>query len=94
MGGPVSGYDERVNDTSRELRYRLGVLCERYNGMIADKDVLDFRLGSPEPFDETKRGVDAEKAYMEESGTVSSGLRALIAEMIDIAQRIRTIEGF
>jgi len=83
-----------MNDTSRQLRYTLGVLCERYNSMIADKDVLDFRLGTPAPFGETVENVNAEEAYSEESVSVSSDLRALIIEMVDVAQRIRAIEGF
>lgn len=83
-----------MNDTTRELRYALGTLCERYNALIADKDTLDFRLGSQEPYDETVQGVNAEHAYEDESHRVSGDLRALIAEMVDIGQRIRTIEGF
>ena len=94
MSVRVSGYDERVNDMSRQLRYRLGALCERYNAMIADKDALDFRLGSPEPFGDTASSVNAEEVYGEASGTVSSDLRALIIEMTDITQQIRAIEGF
>lgn len=62
--------------------------------MIADKDALDFRLGSPEPFGETTGAVDAENVYAEASGTVSRNLRALIVEMVEIAGRIRAIEGF
>lgn len=83
-----------MNDTSRQLRYHLGLLCDRYNTMIADKDVLDFRLGSPEPYDPAMAEGDAENAYLEESKSVSNDLRALIVEMIDVGQRIRDIEDF
>lgn len=83
-----------MNDTSRQLRYHLGLLCDRYNTMIADKDVLDFRLGSPESYDTTIHETDAENAYLEESKSLSSDLRALIVEMIDVGRRIRDIEGF
>ena len=83
-----------MNDTSRRLRYALGVLCDRYNTMIADKDALDFRLGSPEPYGHTAGDVDAEAAYVNESQDVSSDLRAVIVEMIDLGERIREIEGF
>lgn len=83
-----------MNDTSRQLRYALGVLCERYNSMIADKDTLDFRLGSPDAFGQTLGGLDAEKAYLDESGAVSGDLRALIVEIMETAQRIRAIESF
>jgi hypothetical protein len=83
-----------MNDTSRELRYALGALCQRYNSLIADKDTLDFRLGSHEPYGETAPGVNAEQAYEDESQEVSGDLRALIAEIVDVGQRIRTIEGF
>jgi hypothetical protein len=83
-----------MNDTSRQLRYALGALCERYNSMIADKDTLDFRLGSPQPYGHTARSLDAEGAYEAESASVSSDLRGVIVEMIDVGQRIRAIEGF
>lgn len=62
--------------------------------MIADKDALDFRLGSPEPFGETTGAVDAETVYAEASGTVSGNLRSLIVELMETAERIRAIEGF
>lgn len=83
-----------MNDTSRQLRYALGALCERYNTMVADKDTLDFRLGSDEPYGDTLNDVNAESAYLSESRGVSDDLRTIIAEMIDIGQRIRDIEGF
>ncbi len=83
-----------MNDTSRQLRYALGTLCERYNSMIADKDTVDFRLGSHAEYDETVDHIDAEEVYVRESGSISDDLRSLIVEMIDVAQRIRTIEGF
>ena len=83
-----------MNDRSRQLRYALGTLCERYNSMIADKDTLDFRLGSPEEYAETVGTIDAEEVYVRESAGVSNDLRSLIVEMIDVAQRIRDIEGF
>jgi hypothetical protein len=83
-----------MNDRSRQLRYALGTLCERYNSMIADKDTLDFRLGSPERYAETVGSIDAEEVYVRESAGVSNDLRSLIVEMIDVAQRIRGLEGF
>lgn len=83
-----------MNDQSRELRYALGALCDRYNMMIADKDTLDYRLGSPHPYDETTREVDPEAVYVDESRTVSDDLRSIIVEMIDLGERIRAIEGF
>lgn len=83
-----------MNDTSRSLRYALGELCERYNAMIADKDVLDFRLGSPEPYGETEQNLDAQEAYLGESRSVSGDLRTVIVDIVDIGKRIREIEGF
>jgi hypothetical protein len=83
-----------MNDTSRQLRNALGALCERYNTMLADKDTLDFRLGSPEPYGITLNEVDAESAYLGESRDVSDDLRTIIVEMVDVAGRIRDIEGF
>lgn len=83
-----------MNDTSRQLRYALGTLCDRYSTMVADKDTLDFRLGSPEPYGNTLNQVDAESAYLSDSRDVSDGLRAIIVEMMDVGARIREIEGF
>lgn len=83
-----------MNDTSRELRYRLGTLCERYNNMIADKDTLDFRLGSPEPYGITTASVTAERVYEVESHEISDAIRKLIVEMVDVGKRIREIERF
>lgn len=83
-----------MNDTSRTLRYELGTICERYNVMIADKDAIDVRLGSPEPYGETSAEVSAERVYEVESHTIGGDLRALIAQMHELAQRIREIEGF
>jgi hypothetical protein len=83
-----------MNDTSRELRYALGTLCDRYNTMISNKDTLDFRLGSPKPYGHTSNEVDAESAYLTESREVSDDLRTLIVEMMDVSRRIRDIEGF
>lgn len=83
-----------MNDESRELRYRLGRLCERYNTMIADKDTLDYRLGSNEPYAETENEVSAERAYESASHEVSGDLRALIVEILDVGARIRRIEKF
>ncbi len=83
-----------MNDASRQLRYTLGSLCERYNNLIADKDALDFRLGSNEAYEETVNALDAEAAYLGESRTAGDELRVLIVEMAGVAQRIRDIEGF
>jgi hypothetical protein len=83
-----------MNDTSRQLRHALGALCDRYNKMIADKDTLDFRLGSREPYGNTLNEVDAESAYLNESREVSDDLRTIIVEMIEVGRRIRDIEGF
>lgn len=83
-----------MNDESRDLRYRLGALCERYNAMIADKDTLDYRLGSNEPYDETLHGMNAEQVYEGASKTIGGDLRGVIVEMVEVGKRIRDIEGF
>jgi hypothetical protein len=83
-----------MNNTTRELRDQLGTLCERYNSLMSDKDVLDFRLGSNEPYGDTANGVDAEQAYAHESKIVSTDLRRIIKDIVGVAERIRRIEGF
>jgi hypothetical protein len=41
-----------MNDKSRALRYELGSFCDRYKAMLTDKDTLDIRLGSDEPYED------------------------------------------
>jgi hypothetical protein len=83
-----------MNDDSRILRHHLGTLCLRYNTMFADKDTLDFRLGSPEPYNETENETNPEVVYETESRSVSADLRSLIVELIEVAEQIRSIERF
>jgi hypothetical protein len=83
-----------MNDTSRSLRYELGTLCQRYNAVVADKDVLDVRLGKPEPYAESEETVNPERVYEEESFALSTDVRKLIVAMTDLGMRIREIEGF
>lgn len=83
-----------MNDTSRTLRYELGTLCQRYNAVVADKDVLDVRLGKREPYAESAETVNPERVYEEESFALSSDVRNLIVAMMDLGRRIREIEGF
>lgn len=83
-----------MDDESRALRHQLRELCDVYNVLVADKDTLDFRLGSDAPYAKTNEPVDAESVYEGESHAVSSELRDTIIKMSDVAQRIRTIERF
>lgn len=83
-----------MNNESRELRYKLVTLCEQYSVMVADKDTVDFRLGSPQPYEPTENSVDAERVYEQESHTVSAALRELITRIDDVVRRIRSLEGF
>ncbi|HEV3155447.1 MAG TPA: hypothetical protein VGZ02_16670 [Candidatus Baltobacteraceae bacterium] len=83
-----------MNDESRALRQDLVELFNSYNGLVADKDAVDFRLGSREPYAESKPGMDPERIYEIESESLGADLRAVLIKMIGIAQRIRTLEGF
>jgi len=83
-----------MTDSSRQLRYHLGVLCERYNLAVADKDALDVRLGTPEPYQETSSRVNPKTVYEDESHLVSTDLRALIVEIAAVIGEIRSVEGF
>lgn len=83
-----------ITDDSRTLRHQLGSLCLRYNTLFADKDALDFRLGSPDPYMETENNLDPEPIYETESLTLTADLRSLIVELLDVAQQIRAIERF
>ncbi|MGD0969386.1 MAG: hypothetical protein ABR949_13995 [Candidatus Aquilonibacter sp.] len=83
-----------MNDESRALRHQLRDLCDVYNVLVADKDTLDYRLGSHEAYAVTTEPVDAESVYEGESHSLSADLRDTIVKMIDVAQRIRKIEHF
>ena len=83
-----------MNDESRALRQELGELCDSYNLLLADKDTIDFRLGSQKPYLEAKPGVDPEHVYEVESQSLGNDIRAIVVKVIGIAQRIRSLEGF
>ncbi len=83
-----------MNDESRALRQSLADMCGAYNDLIADKDAVDFRLGSREPYGKAKPDVDPEHVYEAESKSLSDDIRDIIIKMIDAGQRIRSIEGF
>ena len=83
-----------MNDESRALRQSLGELCSAYNELLADKDTVDFRLGSPEPYGPAETGTDPERAYEAESKSLSHDLRSVVVEIVETAQRIRAIEHF
>jgi hypothetical protein len=89
-----SSTTSRMTDESRQLRYHLGTLCERYNLLVADKDALDVRLGLPVPYDEATASVDPQAVYESESHAITQAIRALIGEFGEVVQRIRAIEGF
>jgi hypothetical protein len=94
-GGNVSmERHSHITDDSRALRHRLGSLCLQYNALFADKDTIDFRLGSPEPYVETEHDTSAEAIYEAESHSLTADLRSLIVELMEVAQRIRGIEDF
>lgn len=83
-----------MDDESRALRQSLADLCGAYNELTADKDTIDFRLGSREPYGKAEPGIDPEHIYETESKSLSDEIRNIIIEMIDAGQRIRGIEGF
>lgn len=83
-----------MTDESRALRQSLAELCDAYNELVADKDTLDFRLGSREPYAEAEPGTDPERIYESESKSLSDELRGTVIKMIETGQRIRSIEGF
>ena len=84
-----------MNAKSRALHHELGALCNRYNAMLADKDTLDIRLGSDEPYEDGSMSAGgAKRAYEDASESASADLRQLIVQIVEIGQRIRVIESF
>lgn len=83
-----------MNDESRALRQCLAELCAAYNELLADKDTIDFRLGSPEPYGKAEPGIEPERIYEAESKSLSNELRNVVIRMLESGERIRSIEGF
>ena len=83
-----------MNDHSRALRNELAELCDSYNDLLADKDTIDFRLGSQEPYAEARPGINPEHVYELESQSLGSDIRSVVVRVIGVAQRIRSLEGF
>jgi hypothetical protein len=83
-----------MNDESRGLRRSLAELCGTYNELVANKDTIDFRLGSHEPYGQAESGTDPERVYENESKSLSDELRRVVVKLIEAGQRIRSIEGF
>lgn len=84
-----------ITDESRELRHALGGLCERYLLLLADKDTLDFRLGSADPYEDGSMPAGgAERAYEDDSKAVSETLRQVVGEIVETGRRIQAIESF
>lgn len=83
-----------MNDESRALRQSLADLCLAYIELLADKDTIDFRLGSPKAFGKAEQGIDPERIYEAESKSLSNELRRVVMRMLESGQRIRSIEGF
>ena len=83
-----------MSDRSRALRQTLGDLCSAYNERLADKDTVDFRLGSPEPYTTPEPGTQPERVYEAESESLSDELRTIVINIIETGQLIRNIEGF
>lgn len=83
-----------MNDESRALRQSLGELCGAYNELLADKDTVDFRLGSREPYGKAEPGIDPEHIYEAESKSLSDEIRNIVIKMTEAGQQIRAIEGF
>ena len=83
-----------MNDESRALRLELAKVCDSYNELIADKDTVDFRLGSREPYAEARPGIDPEHVYELESKSLSDDLRETLIKMIEFGKRIKKLERF
>jgi|GEM_PF-2418380 len=81
-------------DESCALWQELTELCDCYNALIADKDAIDFRLGSGEPYPESRSGINPEHAYEVESESLGDDIRETVTKMIEVGQRIKRLEGF
>ena len=83
-----------MNDESRALQQQLTKLYDSYNELVADKDAIDFRLGSREPYAEARPWIDPEHVYEVESKLLGSDIRETVIKMMKIGQRIRGLEHF
>lgn len=81
-----------INDESRALRRELTELYDSYNGLVADKDAIDFRLGSREPYAEVRPGIDSEDVYEVESELLRDDIRDTVIKIMDVRDRIKRLE--
>lgn len=81
-----------MNDESRALRKELTKLYDSYNGLVADKDAIDFRLGSREPHAEARPGIDPEHVYEVESESLRDDIRDTVIKIMAVGDRIKGLE--
>jgi hypothetical protein len=82
-----------MNDESRALRQELAELCESFNDLLADKDTIDFRLGSQEPYAQAKPGIDPGHVYEVESQSLRKDIRSVVFDVMGVVRRIRSLES-
>jgi hypothetical protein len=82
-----------MNDESGVLREELTKLYDSYNGLVADKDAIDVRLGSREPYAEARPGIDLGHVYEVESKSLVDDIRETVIKMMEVGDRLKGLEG-
>ena len=81
-----------ISDELRALRREITKLYDSYNGLVADKDTIDFRLGSREPYAEVRPGIDSEHVYEVESELLRDDIRDTVIRIMDVRDRIKSLK--
>lgn len=81
-----------MNDESRALRHELAELCDRYKDLVADKDTIDFRLGSQE-YVEARPGIDPEHVYEVESQSLGYNIRSVVVRVMELRGGLEAFAG-
>ncbi len=81
-----------ISDELRALRREITKLYDSYNGLVADKDAIDFRLGSREPYAEAGPGVDPKRVYEAESESLRDDIRDTVIKIMHVTDRIKGLE--
>ncbi len=81
-----------MSDSSRALREELTKLYDSYNGLVADKDAIDFRLGWREPYTESRLAIDPEHVYEVESESLRDDIRETVLKIMEVGDQIKGLE--
>ncbi len=81
-----------MNDESRALRKELTRLYDSYNGLVADKDAIDYHLAPREPYADGTPRIDPERVCEVESESLRDNIRGTVIKIMEVGDRIKGLE--